>query len=185
MKVLIIDNGTSYLGKIKNLIPDHNYQVISYSEINPGEIENFDAVVLSGGHNLHNKNSRDQFKKEINLIKNSTKPILGICYGSELIARAFGAKLEWMDTKERALIKIDIVKPDVLFADLPNFRVFENHRMIIKKLPDNLIALAKSPDGIEIFKHTTRPIYGMQFHPEKFVKATCGDKLFQNFLNSI
>ena len=185
MKILLIDNGTSYLSQIEKLLSNVSFRVIRYSEITQTSIEDFDAVILSGGHEFPVYGSEDRLIDEMHLIKNFNKPIFGICFGFELIAYVFGAHLECMQDKERGILDIQVVESDDLFLNILNFQVFESHRWVIKKPVDSLKVLARSKDGIEAVKHKTRLIYGVQFHPEMFVEKTCGDEIFYNFLNLI
>lgn len=184
MRILIIDNGTSYLNRLKDLVDDRN-EVITYSEINQDNVKNFDAVVLSGGHAFPVVGNEDRLKKEIELVRNFQKPVFGICFGFELIVFAFGGELELMEKKECGILDIQVIEPDEIFSNIPSFSVFENHRWVVREPGEELIVLAKSKDGIEAVKHKTRSIYGVQFHPEMFVDKTCGDEIFHNFLNSI
>lgn len=185
MKILVIDNGTSYLNQLKNLLSDTSLEVINYSEINQANSENFDAIILSGGHDFPVSGNGYRLEKEINLITDSKKPIFGICFGFELIASIFGAKLELMENKEHGILDIQVIEPDKIFLKIPNFQVFESHRWVIKKPAHDLIALAQSKDGIEAIKHRIHPIYAVQFHPEMFTDKTCGDEIFRNFLNLV
>ncbi|MFA6421909.1 MAG: gamma-glutamyl-gamma-aminobutyrate hydrolase family protein [Candidatus Buchananbacteria bacterium] len=182
MKILIIDNGTKHLAKLKKLLVDLPFKVVNYSEIDVAHAKNFDVIILSGGHNFPVCGNEGLLKKEINLIKTSKAKIFGICFGFELIAYAFGAKLKPLKNKEHGIIDIKIVKPDEIFSEIDNFQVYEGHRWVIKKADGDLTALAKSKDGIEAIKHKKRPIYAVQFHPEMFVNKTCGDEIFHNFL---
>ncbi|MFH0755572.1 MAG: gamma-glutamyl-gamma-aminobutyrate hydrolase family protein [bacterium] len=185
MKILVINNGTGYLPQLKNLLSDHTFKVVKYSEIETVNSEDFDAVILSGGHNFLVSRNGKQLKKEIDLVKNSKKPIFGICFGFEIIAHAFGAKLKLMPNKEHGILNIQIIKPDKIFLNISNFQVFENHRCVVREPTNKMLILACSKDGIEAFKHKTKPIYAVQFHPEIFVKKSCGDEIFYNFLNLI
>ncbi|MBI5817225.1 MAG: hypothetical protein HZB09_02245 [Candidatus Yonathbacteria bacterium] len=68
MKILVIDNGTSYLNQLKNLLSDTSFEVINYSEINRANSENFDAIILSGGHDFPvNGNGHRLEKKWVSL----------------------------------------------------------------------------------------------------------------------
>jgi GMP synthase (glutamine-hydrolysing) len=166
MELLIIDNGTSYLSELKKLLGNYPFEVISYSEIsNIADLNNYDAIILSGGHNFPVAGNEVKLETEISLVRNTQKPVFGICFGFELIAAAFRAKLELMQSKEKEIIEIEIVNQDDIFKGLPNFKVFENHRWVVKELPENLSSLAVSKFGIEAIKHKTLPIYGVQFHP--------------------
>ncbi|MCX6735898.1 MAG: gamma-glutamyl-gamma-aminobutyrate hydrolase family protein [Candidatus Parcubacteria bacterium] len=185
MKFLLIDNGTSYLSQLKNLLSGYSFQVIKYFELSSINIDDFDVIILSGGHRLPIEGNEGLFCEEITLVKNSKQPIFGICFGFEIIAHAFGAKLERMQNKEHNIIDIKINEPDSIFLDILNFQVFENHRWVVREVPENLMVLAVSKDGIEAIKHKTKPIYAVQFHPEMFVEKTCGDEIFCNFLRTI
>jgi GMP synthase-like glutamine amidotransferase len=185
MKILIVDNGTSYLPQLITLLGDNIFHVVKYSEISFVIDNDFDAIVLSGGHDFSVSGNEDMFRKEMDFVKNSNKPIFGICLGFEIIASAFGAKLELMEKKERGILDIQITKPDEIFVNIPNFQVFESHRWVIKDPVDEFIVLACSKDGIEAIKHKTKSIYAVQFHPEMFVEKTCGNEIFHNFLYSI
>lgn len=185
MKILVIDNGTSYLPQLKNLLSSASFQVIKHFEIDPINVENCDAVVLSGGRDFSVKGSENRLRKEIDLVKNSKKPIFGICFGFQVVAHTFGAKLEPMQNKVRGILDIQVIEPDEIFLNIPNFQVFGSHRWVVKEPTDDLVVLARSKDGIEAIKHKTRPIYAVQFHPEMFVEKTCGDEIFRNFLNLV
>ena len=185
MKILVIDNGTSYLSQLEYLLSGQDIQVVRYSEINTVDVKKFDAVILSCGHNFSVVGNEKKIEKELDLVKNSGKPIFGICFGFEIIAYAFGAKLEFMKNKEHGILDIQIVEPDDLFLNIPHFQVFESHRWVVKEPAHDLIILARSRDGIEAIKHRTKQIYAVQFHPEMFVKKTHGDKIFYNFLSLI
>lgn len=185
MKILVIDNGTSYLSQLENLLSGHTFQVIKYSEIKDSNPNDFNAIVLSGGHDFPVDENDKKLQKEINLIKNSTKPILGICFGFEVIAHTLGAKLELMRLKEHGILDIQVVKPDKIFLNISNFKVFESHRWVVKEPVSEMVVLANSKDGVEAFRHKTKPIYAVQFHPEIFVEKSCGDEIFYNFLSIV
>ncbi len=185
MKVLIVDNGTRHLQELQKLVTTHTFETIPFSKINKDTTKFFDAVILSGGYKFPVMGNESLLKKEIDFIETSEKPIFGICFGFELIAMIFGAKLKQMDKKEKGIIDIEILKPGGIFSNIPNFKVFESHRWVIETVGSQLVGLAKSKDGIEAIQHKTRPIYGVQFHPEMFVEKTCGDEIFNNFLDLI
>ncbi len=185
MKILLVNNGTSYLAGLKDLLLGLPFLTVNYGQLGAIDARDFDAIILSGGHDLPVRGSEKFFEKEMQLIRESQKPLLGICLGFELIASAFGLELELMDTKENGIINIKTSKYDPIFSGIESFKVFESHRWVVKETNEDLIALAYSKDGIEVIKHKTLPIYGVQFHPEMFVDQTCGEKIFRNFLKII
>lgn len=182
MKFLLIDNGTSYLLQLEKLLSGHSFRVIKYFELGSVNPMDFDVVILSGGHSFPVQGNDERLRGEIDLVKNFPRPIFGICFGFEIIAHTFGAKLERMENKEKGILDIKITEQDDLFLNISGFQVFESHRWVVREPGENLIALAISKDGIEVIKHKTKPIYGVQFHPEMFVEKTCGDEIFYNFL---
>lgn len=183
MRILIINNGTKHLTQLKKLLVGLPFEVIKYSEIDIAYAKKFDVIILSGGRNFPVSGNKKLLQKEIDLVKTSKAKIFGICFGFEVIACAFGAKLKPLKNKKRGIIDIKITRSDRIFLDIPNFQVYEGHRWVIERAEGDLIALAHSKDGIEAIRHKNRPIYGVQFHPEMFVNKTCGDEIFYNFLN--
>ncbi|MBX4204608.1 MAG: gamma-glutamyl-gamma-aminobutyrate hydrolase family protein [Candidatus Doudnabacteria bacterium] len=175
MKTLLIDNGSKYTKKLQKLCAAD--KTIDWQNLDIRQCANYDLIILSGGHLFPVVSHEKDFKDEIKLIKRLKKPIIGICLGSELIAHAYGASLVRMNRKKHGEIKIR-GKGGV-------FNVYESHRWAIKKLPANLVEIARSKDGVEIFRHKTKPIVGIQFHPEVLVSKTSGRNLFQNILNTL
>lgn len=182
MNLLIVDNGTVRISELQKLLENHTYEIMKLGDIDLGIADRFDAIVLSGSSKFPIFGNEDLYRDEINLIKNSTKPIIGICLGFQLIAYAFGAELKRVDKKIRGIIEISIVESSELFLQLPNFSVFESHRWVVEKSPENFITLAVSKDGVEAFRHKNRKLYGFQFHPSVFPDKTCGDEIFNNLL---
>ncbi len=185
MNILLIDNGTSYLPQLKNLLFGHTVEVAKYFELDSLDLKDFDIFVLSGGHDIPLIGNERQFQKEIDLVKNSQKPIFGICFGFELIAHVFSGRLERMEAKEHGMVDIQATEPGELLFDTASFQVFESHCWVVKEPTDEMTVLARSKDGIEAFKHKTRPIYAVQFHPEMFGERSYGNEIFQNFLRII
>ena len=183
MKVLVIDNGTTLLNKLKKLIPDSIQSIKSYNNIHTNEEEDFDLVVLSGGSICSVEGNEDRFHKEIKLIKNANKPLIGICFGCELIVEAFGGSLKKMPIKENGIKEIRITVNDLYKKSKIN--VYESHEWAIDRLPQNFNILAESRNGPEIIKHTDLPIYGFQFHPENLVEESDGDEIFLGLLKII
>lgn len=182
MKLLLIDNGTSYLEKIKFLLKGHLLTVVSYSDI-PESYHTFDLIVLSGGHKvLINKENEQLIYKEIELIRYSSTPIIGICYGSELINYVFGGSIKQIQKVKGLKIIHKHVKNSIFENIKDDLEVFENHSFAIDELSPDLVTLATSDSGVEIYRHKIKPIIGMQFHPEMFTDQASGDEIFLNSL---
>jgi len=113
-------------------------------------------------------------------------PILGVCLGHQSIGQAYGGDVIRAKTLmhgKTSQIHHDNVG---LFKDLPNpFTATRYHSLAVKRetLPDDLVVTAWTEDGeIMGLQHRTRPIHGVQFHPES-IATEGGHQLLANFLN--
>lgn len=184
MKVLLIDNGSYYIDHLHDLLESFEVISVEYKSI-PKNYEDFDLTILSGTSRLPKvEKSADFTDKEIDLIKNSSKPVVGICYGCELIAYTFGCRLE--NKKEiRRIVEIFPVGDQKIFEKTKEIEVFESHKRSIVELSDEIEGIARSESGFEIIKHKTKPIWGLQFHPEMFPEISEGDEIFREILNTL
>jgi GMP synthase (glutamine-hydrolysing) len=123
------------------------------------------------------------FVQEIELIKSTKKPIIGICFGCELIVYAFGGKLKALDQPHSGVREIEVTNKD--YSNNDKISVYEHHGYIIDELPIGFSVLAKSPDGPEAIKHDSLPIFGLQFHPENFVHNNDGKEVFTKIFNQL
>lgn len=187
MNILIVNNGTSHLKELKRLVRDENVEIVEFGKLNSINYKNFDLIILSGSNHssILRLDHKKLYQQEIDFILNSKKPILGICLGFELIAYAFDAKIHKLNFKKLGITEISPTKNSLLFKNIQNFKVYEAHRWTINDVPKDFIELARSKDGVEIFQHKNRKVFGFQFHPEMFVEKTCGDEIFYNLLNLI
>ncbi len=182
MKLLVVDNGTSYLPLLLRLIVPHEVNVIPWEQFKKPYGTSCDAVILSGGHSLTVMHHDQAFKEELGFIRAASKPIVGICLGFELIAHAYSASLRKLEQKEKGLVTLSVVQPHQIFLGIPEANVYESHRWVVTSLQKPLIGLACSKDGYEVIMHESKPIFGFQFHPELFPESTVGDEIMKNCL---
>lgn len=185
MKILIVDNGTTYLKQLVKLVSPAIPNIKLYSELVEADCDDYDLIILSGGHKHSVVGHASELSKEINLLKNTKSAVLGICFGFELIAYSFGALLKQLPSKSQRIISINRTADDQLFTGISKIEVFESHRWVVEKMPAEIVGLANSIEGIEIIKHKDKPIYGFQFHPEMFPNLSDGDELFANFVKIV
>ncbi len=114
------------------------------------------------------------------------KPLLGICYGHQVLAHTFGAEVRRDREKHKGKERIRLLVRDPLFEGLSEeLEVEESHQEIVvgdSRLEENFKILAVNmarEDLIEAIKHRTLPYYGVQFHPER---NQVGPVIFRNFL---
>jgi GMP synthase (glutamine-hydrolysing) len=180
--LVVIDNGSKHIRKLLDYleIKKIDFELLPFCSKVLKHAKGAHAFILSGSsHSPFGKYSR-YFAFEEKFVKESNLPILGICFGLEIIVLSFGGKLEKLEKKIKGKRKIKIVKKDRIFKGLgEEFTAYEGHKLRIKEMPRNFEILARSRDCIEVIKHREREIYGLQFHPEV---GFDGQKCLENFL---
>jgi len=141
-----------------------------------------DKVILSG---------RRMNNREINIVNSSiirqcfenNIPLLGICYGAEILALTLGGTIRKMAMPVQDTISLKVSKSGSLIsADMKTLLVYESHRYCVAKLPEDFESLASSIHcEHEIFSHKEKKLFGTQFHPEK--SGADGLNLLSKFLS--
>ena len=148
-----------------------------------------DLVILTGSSALLSKpRTRELFQPEMDLVRKAKFPILGICYGHQIIGSAFGAPMRDLGQMLRGYEKVSVVQKHPLFDGLPSDMVVaESHRQELTKIPDEFRHLAQSKTSkVEAMVHQSKPIYGVQFHPERSNdNHPHGKMIIQNLLKQI
>jgi len=187
-KVLIIDFGS----QVTKLIARRVRELGVYSEIvTPKDLNklkkyhNIKGIVLSGGPSSVTttkfpKISKEIFKKKI--------PVLGICYGLQLIAKLYGGKIK-PSRKRREFGRATLFKKknSLLIKKYLNKKktVWMSHEDVVVKLPKNFKVVASTESSkLTIIENAKNKIYGVQFHPE-VTHTDNGKEIFKNFLFSI
>ena len=129
-----------------------------------------DFLFLSGSsHMLTRPENQRNFEPETRIIMDASFPILGICYGHQLIGKTFGARLSDLGRMCSGFESVKILRDHPLFDDLSSeINVPESHRQALANVPSGFDCLGESASSkVEIMAHKSRPIYGFQFHPER------------------
>ena len=183
--ILILDFGSQYtqliarrireLG-IYSLVQPYNVSVSKITELNPK------GLVLSGGPNSVNFSKTLRPRKDI---FNLEIPILGICYGMQLIAKEYGGTVVKSAKKEFGHSFFKINKKIDLFNgcgnDLKNCSVWMSHADKVDKLPRGFTAIGSSTNSkIAAIYSRKMKIFGLQFHPE-VTHTKIGKKIIDNF----
>lgn len=179
MKILVINNHGQYNHRIhralhylkipSELIPNST----SIDEINEKEPA---GLILGGGPSIERAGNCFEYVNELDY------PILGICLGHQIIAKAYGGEVGSAGMESYAKIEITIKDENDIFKGLgDSMQVWTSHKDEVTKLPEGFKILASSPIcEIEAMKHKSKPLYGIQFHPEVHHTEN-GSKLFENF----
>ena len=176
MKTLLIDNGSTLTPKLASLSPGKE-DIVRYDAI-PDKLDEYSLIILSGSSEFSVLGNEEKLSREIELIKNANIPIVGICLGHELIARAFDATLELLSESCFGMTNVDVVKQHPMFGGRANFSVYEKHQYGVTAVQEPLEVLAVTEQFIAVMKHKTKSIYGFQFHPEHHTDEQYGDEVF-------
>ncbi len=185
-KILILDFGSQYTQVIARRIRECRV----YSEIVPfnttaSAIAKLrpSGIILSGGPaSVYAKNAPKVDKKIYAL----GVPVLGICYGMQLIAHGLEGKVERSTEREYGPGKLQTNRSCALFDKLPaTLEVWNSHGDKITKLPKGFKPLGKTENSPHaVIGDTKRHIYGLQFHPE-VVHTPRGGEILANFVHRI
>ena len=185
-RVLVLDFGAQYAQLIARRIREHHVfsEIVSH-EISVEEIKALapKAIVLSGGPKSVNVPSAPRVDPAV---FDLGIPILGICYGAQLIALQLGGEVSRGQVGEYGKVNFEVVDPGRIGQQLPkNSTVWMSHFDAVTKLPAGFNLVGSTPDApCAVFENPDRAIYGVQFHPE--VEHTeMGWQVFDNFLRGV
>ncbi len=183
MEGLLIDNGSKVIVELLVLFKavGANMMVMPVSKFSSTTDYNF--VVMSGSsQNSVQHHSQTVYAQELEFLKTTKLPVLGVCLGLELVAEAFGGQVRKQPRKVEGMFTLQVTDKDGLFDADGEIVVFESHRWAVSDPGPQLTTLAVSEHGVEAVKHVSKPIYGVQFHPE--LSGEIGAAVVRNFLNS-
>ena len=185
-KILVIDYGSQYTQLIARRIRENNTycEVLSpESLIKIKNLDNILGVILSGGPNSVIENN-DYDLPDLLFKKNT--PLLGICFGMQLICKKFNGKIQESTSREYGKAKLEIKKDVPILNGLSKtLEVWMSHGDSVTEIPNNFSVIATTnKKSLSAIKSNDREIYGIQFHPE--VTHTLDEgKIIYNFVNKI
>jgi len=181
-RILIVDFGSQYTQLIARRVRELNV----FCEIHPfNYLPEFDeqvrGVILSGSpHSVKETGAPDlDLNKFIDSI-----PILGVCYGAQMIAQKYGGDVDRSNTREYGRAKLSKIDTHVdLLKELSlNSQVWMSHGDTILRLPGNMETIAGTDTvPIAAFKVREKDAYGIQFHPE-VTHSVEGKTVLRNFV---
>lgn len=140
-------------------------------------------VIISPGPGSPDKDSG--ISNDVIRVLGQTTPILGVCLGQQCIGHVFGGNVIRAPRLMHGKVSPIRHNGQGIFAGLPNpFTATRYHSLIVEEpLPAELEATAFTPEGeLMGLRHRTRPIFGVQFHPESILTEH-GHDMLRNFLN--
>ena len=185
-KILILDFGSQYTQLIARRVREAHV----YCELHPFDMDieairefNPQGIILSGGH-------KSVYDAEAPVVEEALfelgVPVLGICYGMQLLARHFGGKV--VPAGKREYGHADLVSkstPGPLFDGFfieGKSPVWMSHGDHVEKIPDGFEVVSETDNApVAAIQNVSRNLYGVQFHPES-VLTPDGEQLMANFL---
>lgn len=178
--ILIIDFGSSKVPQIENCVDEFiDFKTLKYYDFELENLDGVDGVILSGAPVLVTEQDISLQLAKTAWLKNAKIPVLGICFGHQILGIHFGAFATRIK-EDRDWQEIEVCNESPLFDRLPEiFEMMEDHCETIS-IPPHFLLLANSDACInEAMQHESKPLFGVQFHPES--SGTVGRTIFENF----
>ncbi len=181
--ILILDFGSQYTQLIARRIRELGV----YCEIHPFNVDpqifqrgNVRGIILSGGPASVYDSDAPMIDQQI---LETELPILGICYGLQLITHLTGGKVVQAEKKEYGLAELQIVEPSPIFKGLPErTAVWMSHGDKVLQLGEGFKVIARTANAPNAaVAHQERPLFGLQFHPEVH-HTQYGKQILSNFV---
>ncbi|MFD7621185.1 aminodeoxychorismate synthase component I [Streptomyces sp. NPDC059802] len=186
MRTLIIDNYDSFTNNLAHYIGAMNgVAPVVIKNDKAGwdltELAEFDNVVISPGPG--NPSEAEDFGICAEVIRHARIPVLGVCLGHQGICHVYGARVVPAPEIFHGRESLVTHAGDVLFTHVPSpFTAVRYHSLAVADLPDELEAIAWTEDGVLMgVRHRSRPLWGVQFHPES-VGTAQGPLILRNFM---
>ena len=181
--VPIVDFGSQYVQLIARRVREAGvFSVLVGPDVTADELRRMNprGVILSGGPaSVYEQNA----PKCDPAIFDLGVPVLGICYGMQIGAQILGAEVKNAAAREYGRVRLDVTEVDDLLPGVPSHTtVWMSHGDQVNQLPAEFVPLATTPTcPYAAVRHSTRPFYGVQFHPE-VTHTPHGDDILHNFL---
>lgn len=181
-KVAVLDFGGQYAHLIANRIRRLGvYSEILEPEVEASKLKEYKGIILSGGpQSVYDQESPkcEEAIFELGL------PVMGICYGHQLMQHLLGGKVVSGHTKEYGLSNLSVKDASGIFKDYPeNSKAWMSHGDTVENLAEGFKEVASTSDmQNSAVADESKHFYGVQFHPE-VTHTQSGMKLFDQFLN--
>ncbi len=179
--IVILDCGSNKVPYIEEMVDEFMDCIsVPFLDFIPENHPEAKGVIISGAPLLITQMDMSEYLLKSEWIKTYDRPILGICFGHQIIGLQYGA-FGSMISEDRDWQEIEQMESDILFSRIPTvFQMMEDHCEVIS-IPPKFKLLASSDASInEAMRHKDKLIYGVQFHPE--VSGNMGSVLLENFI---
>ena len=184
--IVILDFGSQYAQLIARRVRDNGvYSVLARPDVTAGELRRLNprGLILTGGPASVYESGAPRCREEI---LDLGVPILAICYGMQIACQMLGADVRPAASREYGRTALQVLEPDGFLKNVPaETTVWMSHGDQVRSLNDDFVALAATPTcPVAAVRHKSRPVYGVQFHPE-VTHTPHGAEIFANFLYDV
>lgn len=182
-KLAILDCGGQYTKVIDRRVRELGVKSdILPINVKAEELQEYQSIILSGGPNNISDKQRLSFDEKIFELG---KPILGICYGMQLMSDHFGGIIDSNIVKEYGQNEIWVDTTMPIFDGMTeNQKVLMSHGDTVKNVPNGFKVIGKSGEAIAAIGNEEKRMYGLQFHPEVDLTEE-GMKILENFIRRV
>lgn len=186
-KILVLDFGGQYNELIARRVRSLNVyaEIVNYDKITPQEIKKglYKGIIFTGGPNSVNSPNAPHYSKEI---LDLFIPILGICYGHQLLAYLSSGKIKSADKTSEYGKTTLYSKDSILFDGVPTESIsWMSHSDYVEEAPNGFIITARTKNcPCAAMENEEKKLYGVQFHPE-VTHTEYGMKIISNFVFNV
>lgn len=182
-KLAILDCGGQYTKVIDRRVRELGVKSdILPINVKAEQLQDYQSIILSGGPNSISHDQRLKFDEKIFELG---KPVLGICYGMQLMSDHFGGVVDNNVIKEYGQNDIIVDTSSPIFDGIDkNQKVLMSHGDTVKIAPEGFKVIGKSGEAIAAIGNDEKRMYGLQFHPEVDLTEQ-GMKILENFIRKV
>ena len=179
--IYILDCGSSKTKFIHQMVDEYmECRTVPFFDFIFEEAKDANGIIISGAPILVTEENMDSYIESSQWIKTTNIPILGICFGHQLIGIQYGSIAKKMK-EDRDMQEIEVFESSPIFTRLPRVIEMQEDHCEFISVPNHFKLLASSDNCFhEAMEHEHKPIYGIQFHPE--VSGNHGSMIIENFL---
>ena len=183
VQVAVLDYGSQYSQLIVRKVRELGYYAKLYAPEALSSLPEVAGVILSGGPRSVTED--DAPDVDFELLMSLQVPVLGICYGMQLLNQKFGGNLKPGTTSEYGPAALHIDAEGDLFAGITNqSQVWMSHSDTVSRLPEGSTVLAKNAEGVPVALQFQKHVTGIQFHPE-VTHSHEGKEILGNYLATL
>lgn len=179
--ILIVNCGSSKTPYIESAVDQVcDFETVAFFDLTEEKAQAFNGIIFSGAPLLITEIDMTPYLSHVEWLKKYTKPVLGICFGHQLLGLLHGSKGSRM-REDRDWQEIEVFVESPLFDKLPNvFEMMEDHCESVSIAPEFQLVASSDACVNEAMQHVSKPFFGVQFHPE--VSGNFGQIVIENFI---